>query len=328
MTCRELLREGEDTLLAAGVPDGELDAWYLFSGCFSMDRGRYLLCTETELSGAAAAAAREFRRLVRRRAERIPLQHLLKSQEFMGLSFFVNGHVLIPRQDTETLVETALAGERALADPAEKEGRPYRILDLCTGSGCVGLSLAVYLQKSRAAAGKKPGEGRRPEKERETDGGRIPGAGKRPGGMEIVLADISPEALRVAEENVRRLGMGEICRTVESNAFDAFSGERFDCIVCNPPYIPSGEIETLMPEVRDHEPRIALDGSPDGLAFYRRIAAEAAGHLMPGGRIYLEIGWDQGKTVPEILRKAGFLHIEVRKDLAGNDRVVKADGGI
>ena len=119
-----------------------------------------------------------------------------------------------------------------------------------------------------------------------------------------------------------------ICRTVESDLFDVFSGERFDCIVCNPPYIPSGEIETLMPEVRDHEPRIALDGSPDGLAFYRRIAAEAAGHLMPGGRIYLEIGWDQGKTVPEILRKAGFLHIEVRKDLAGNDRVVKADGGI
>ncbi len=293
MTYRELLREGEHMLLAAEVPEGELDAWYLFSHCFAMDKGTYFLYMETELPEDMAEAAERFAELIRQRAERVPLQQLLGCQEFMGLSFFINEHVLIPRQDTETLVETALAGERAWAERSWEKEHSYRLLDLCTGSGCVGLSLAVYLQREKA---------------------------------EILLSDVSTEALGVAEENIRRLGMGKVCRIVESDVLDAFPGERFDCIVSNPPYIPSGELEGLMPEVRDHEPRLALDGSPDGLAFYRRIAKEAANYLVPGGRIYLEIGWDQGETVPELLRQAGFLHIEVLKDLAGCDRVVKAAG--
>ncbi len=295
MTYRELLQEGERVLLEAEVPESRLDAWYLFSHCFSMDRAAYFLRMETEPSEEEAGAAGRFRRLVGQRAERIPLQQLLKNQEFMGLSIFVNEHVLVPRQDTETLAETALAGERAWAEKAlpaeEKERRPYRILDLCTGSGCVGLSLAAGLEKE---------------------------------GPKVVLSDVSPEALRVAEENIRRLGMEKRCRTVESDLFDAFSGRQFDCIVSNPPYIPSGEIKTLMPEVRDHEPGIALDGSPDGLAFYRRIADKAAEHLTPDGRLFLEIGWDQGRAVSEILRSAGFRFVEVVRDLAGNDRVVKA----
>ena len=291
MTYRELLKEGERKLFAAGVAEWELDAWYLFSHCFSMDRGAYFLHMETALSEEAEEKAAEFGCLTGKRAERIPLQQILKSQEFMGFSFYVNEHVLIPRQDTETLVETALAGERAQmrALPTGKKPQTYRILDLCTGSGCVGISLAKLLPSAK-----------------------------------VTLSDISEEALEVAAENVRRFDLGESCEIARSDLFERFSGERFDCIVSNPPYVPSGEIGKLMPEVRDHEPAAALDGSPDGLEFYRRIGGEAAEHLTPGGRLYLEIGWDQGETVPELLRTAGFLHVEVLKDLAGNNRVVKA----
>ncbi|MCI8505009.1 MAG: peptide chain release factor N(5)-glutamine methyltransferase [Lachnospiraceae bacterium] len=304
MRYRELLLEGEKALQAAKVPEYELDAWYLFSHCFSMDRGAYFLYMETEIPGERLEAAEEFRRLARQRAERIPLQQILGSQEFMGLSFFVNEQVLIPRQDTETLVETVLAGEKRAVLAAV---RPYRLLDLCTGSGCIGLSLAVYLRKNKAASGLRMG-------------GR-----KEGGGPEILLSDISREALQVAEENIRRFDLKDSCRTVQSDLFTEFSGEQFDCIVSNPPYIPSGVIGTLLPEVKDHEPKIALDGSGDGLAFYRRISREAAEHLFPGGHLYLEIGWDQGETVPKLLGEAGFFQIEVRKDLAGCDRVVKAE---
>lgn len=296
MRYRELLKEGEKALLASGVPEGELDAWYLFSHCFSMDKGTYFRYMETEIPEDAKEAVKEFGRLAGQRAKRIPLQQLLESQEFMGLPFFVNRHVLIPRQDTETLAETVLEGERGAA-------RPYRLLDLCTGSGCIGISLAICMRQKRPAGDR---------------------AEARKDGIEVVLSDISPEALGVAAENVRRFGLAEDCRLVESDLFKALSGERFDCIVSNPPYIPSGELERLMPEVKEYEPRLALDGSGDGLAFYRRIREEAANHLFPGGRIYLEIGWDQGETVPRLFREAGFLHIEVLKDLAGNDRVVRA----
>lgn len=296
MTYREILREGEAALKAAGVNESRLDAWYLFSHCFSMERAAYFLKSEEAIVGQEAKV--RFRYLIEKRKQRIPLQQILENQEFMGLSFFVNEHVLIPRQDTETLVESVLAGEKTEQVQRILEGqknqtavrRPYRILDLCTGSGCIGLSLAHYL-------GGEP---------------------------EILLSDISAKALRVAEENIRRLGMEGTCCTVKSDLFGSLAGERFDCIVSNPPYIPRDEIEKLSPEVKDHEPRLALDGTEDGLAFYRKISAEAAEYLIPGGRLYLEIGWNQGKEVAELLEKAGFLFTEVVRDLAGNDRVVKA----
>ena len=284
MTYMEILRWGEEALSACGIAESRIDAWYLFSHCFGMEKGSYLLRMKETADSAGTEAYRE---LVRKRGERIPLQHLLGCQEFMGLEFLVNGHVLIPRQDTETLVEAVLQETEAMTGPV-------RILDLCTGSGCIGISLAWYLKRACSRA------------------------------PEVTLSDISPEALEVAAENVRRLDCGDVCRIVCSDLFREFEGQQFDRIVSNPPYIPSGEIGSLEPEVRVHEPRLALDGSGDGLACYRRIGREASEFLVPGGVLWLEIGWDQGPAVTEILAKEGFAEIEVRKDLAGKDRVVRA----
>lgn len=311
MKYRELLKEGERTLLAAGVEESGLDAWYLFSDCFAMDKSTYLLYMETELTQEKEKAARKFWKLVNQRKQRIPLQQLLQNQEFMGLPFFVNEHVLIPRQDTEVLVETVLSGEKEFVKKVKEDGTPagrsWRILDLCTGSGCIGLSLAAYFRK---------------EKNVEEKNRKIMAEG--PEELEIVLSDISMEALKVAEENIRRLDLADACRLVRSDLFEALEKEQFDCIVSNPPYISKEELGSLSPEVKDHEPGIALDGGPDGLAFYRRISKEAAKHLLPDGRLYLEIGWDQGESVQKFLRSEGFFHIDVIKDLAGRDRVVKA----
>ena len=184
-------------------------------------------------------AVAQFRAMVERRGARIPLQHIIGEQEFMGLSFRVNEHVLIPRQDTETLVELVLEDVKRTRARNER----LRVLDLCTGSGCIGISLAYYLRMY-------------PE-------------------LQVTLSDISADALRVARDNVCRLGCGDCCRVLQSDLFGAFKGnpgERFQIIVSNPPYIPSGDIEGLEPEVREHEPLLALDGEKDGLAFYRRIA--------------------------------------------------------
>ena len=227
-----------------------------------------------------------YRQMIGRRAERIPLQQILGEQEFMGFPFQVNEHVLTPRQDTETLVELVL---RERPDPSQS------VLDLCTGSGCIALSLA------------------------------------RLGGYRRVWAsDLSEEALKVAEQNAKGL-LEELeenkaeFRLLKSDLFEGIpKEERFDILTSNPPYIPTEVIEGLEPEVRDHEPRMALDGDEDGLKFYRILAAEAGGFLNPGGAIYLEIGWDQGAKVEELLRQAGFQEIRTVKDLAGKDRVVRA----
>ena len=221
-----------------------------------------------------------------KRTSRIPLQQILGQQEFMGLTFFVNEHVLIPRQDTETLVELVLN---------EQKDKNVSILDMCTGSGCIAVSL------------------------------------KKLGGYACVEgADISEEALKVAKRNseeilensdVNSSRTGVIFRC--SDMFSAFpETERFNVIVSNPPYIPSAVIEELEPEVRDHEPRGALDGTADGLYFYRILAEECAKHLTPGGHVYFEIGYDQGAAVKELLDIHGFKDTRVIQDLTGKDRVV------
>ena len=281
----EILRQAEAALSACGVEESRADAWYLFSHCFHMDRARYLMSMGEE---APAGEAGAFLELVGRRGNRIPLQQLLGTQEFMGLSFFVDSHVLIPRQDTEILAEAVIREEEK-----RKDG-PLRILDLCTGSGCIGISLAVLLGR----------------------GGHSQ--------LQVVLSDISPEALFVADENIRRLGCGDRCRTVRSDLFESLSGQRFHVIVSNPPYIPPAVIEELSPEVRDHEPRLALDGGSDGLDFYRRIADRSPAFLEPGGVLWLEIGWDQAEAVSVLLKDGGFTDITVKKDLAGKDRVIRA----
>lgn len=298
MTYREACERGERALAEAGIEEAALDARLLLEHVCGTSRSDLLAHGDREVTPEEQSL---YERLTAGRRERIPLQLLTGRQAFMGLEFTVNEHVLIPRQDTEILVEEVL---KNLHDG-------MRILDMCTGSGCILISLLHY---SNDCTG--------------------------------VGADISAEALRVAEENRRRLlGMpGGVsqpevsanarlsdmeapgCVFVQSDLFENIEGS-FDIIVSNPPYIASGVIGTLMPEVRDHEPRQALDGGEDGLFFYRRIVGEGAGYLPGGGMLFLEIGYDQAEAVCGLMEEAGFLEVKAVKDYAGLDRVVYGTKG-
>jgi release factor glutamine methyltransferase len=273
MTYREALVFGEETLKEANIIDAKNDAWLLLAMACRIDHTYYYVHMDEEMPGETY---HEFEMLVHKRAERVPLQYITGEQEFMGLSFGVNSNVLIPRQDTETLVEEALK----VIEPG------MRVIDMCTGSGCV---LIAILKNAHG----------------------VTGAGY----------DISKQAIIVAKDNAKR---HEVAAVFErSNLFEDVPNEKVDVIVANPPYIPSGEIVTLMPEVSQFEPHLALDGREDGLHFYRRIIAECGYYLNSGGYILLEIGYDQGEAVSAMLREGGFSEVCVVKDLAGNDRVVK-----
>ncbi len=280
MTYREVFEKGEKALAEAGIETEEaaLDARLLLEYVCGTSRSDLLAHGDREV---APEDMRLYEELTARRRERIPLQQITGQQSFMGLEFTVNEHVLIPRQDTEILVEEVL---KNLHDG-------MRVLDMCTGSGCILISLLHY---SNDCTG--------------------------------VGADISGEALQVAEENkTRLLGTGGAV-FLQSDLFENVEGQ-FDILVSNPPYIPSAVIETLMPEVRDHEPRQALDGAGDGLFFYRRITAESGGYLSGGGMLFFEIGYDQAEAVSRLMEEAGFLEINVVKDYAGLDRVVYGTKG-
>ena len=275
MTYREAVEFGTKCLTDAGVPDAALDAWYLLQMVCKIERSYYYVHGEEDIT---QDAQKEYEIAVQKRAEHIPLQYIIGEQEFMGLRFKVNSNVLIPRQDTETLVEQVLK----IVKPGMK------VLDLCTGSGCVLISVLKNA----------------PE---------LTGMG----------SDISKTALLVAKENAK---LHEVdAEWVRSDLFDNIT-ENYDVIMANPPYIPTGEILSLMPEVRDFEPENALDGGADGLDFYRKIAGQVKDYLNPGGYVYMEIGYDQGEAVSELMRNAGFTEVEVIKDLARNDRVVKGKG--
>lgn len=242
MTLYDLLNEGNAALQQAGDTDGENDAKLLLFEAFHLDLVHFLMDRLRPLSEQDAKVQeqiRTYREMIEKRASRIPLQQILGSQEFMGLEFYVNEHVLIPRQDTETLVELVLQ---------EQQGREKKLLDLCTGSGCIAISLAVK------------------------------------GGYESVTAtDLSEEALKVAERNAKTHQKKIIFR--QGDLFSALprtEAGTFDIITSNPPYIPTAVIATLEPEVREHEPMMALDGTEDGLRFYRQIAQEAGTWLKPG----------------------------------------------
>ena len=271
MKYADAYRFGKEALTAAGIGEAELDARLLLETVCHTTRNDLLVHGDREVT---QEEENQYRDWIARRASRIPLQHITGVQEFMGLEFLVNENVLIPRQDTEILVEEVL---RELTDGS-------RILDLCTGSGCILLSLLRY---SNDCVG--------------------------------VGSDISRKALDVARRNADRLGIRAdfLC----GDLFEEVEG-RYDFIVSNPPYIASGEIEGLMDEVRLHEPLSALDGHEDGLFFYRRIVGECPDYLVRGGSLYLEIGWDQGEAVKSLLEKAGFHEVHVTKDYAGLDRVV------
>lgn len=271
LTLKEALAKAVDKLQQMEVPDADIDAWYLLSYVTGLDRAAFFLHGEEPM---AEPDMIRYCDLVTKRGERIPLQHLTGEQEFMGLDFHVNEHVLIPRQDTECLVERVL---------------PYvdgkRVLDVCTGSGCIAIAIAK-LGKPFIVHG----------------------------------VDISEEALAVARQNATELNA-----SVELFAGDLMTrmDGQYDVIVSNPPYIPPSVIEGLMPEVRLHEPMLALDGGQDGLGFYRRIAGQAVTRLAPNGRLFLEIGCEQAAAVAEILQKQGYREVQVFQDLAGKDRIVQ-----
>lgn len=274
----ELLEYGKEALKAAGVAEYETDAWLLLSFSTGIDRTRYL-CDRR--AAVLPEKARYYRELVKKRAERIPLQQITGEQAFMGLDFEVNEHVLIPRQDTEVLVEEAgklLKGRKAA-----------KVLDLCTGSGCIIVSLAHYY-------------------------------GKQGSGFISVAegADISEEALAVAKKNAKR-HKAEVS-FIKSDLFSDITGS-YDMIVSNPPYIRTNEIAGLEPEVREHEPLLALDGGKDGLYFYRAMIDRAGDYLTTGGWLLFEIGWDQAAEVCRMFQENGYQEVRTVKDLAGLDRV-------
>ena len=276
MTYRECYEQGCRTLQAAGIEEAALDARLLLEAVCGTDRNDLLVHGEQPV---APEAEEKYLNWIRQRAEHIPLQQLTGEQGFMGLTFSVNEHVLIPRQDTEILVEEVL---KELRDG-------MRVLDMCTGSGCILLSLLHYSND-----------------------------------CEGLGVDLSAEALEVAGRNVLKVltpEKAEHAHFLQSDLFEKVEG-KFEIIVSNPPYIASAEVEKLMPEVRDHEPRMALDGTEDGLHFYRRIIEEAGKHLVSSGMLFFEIGYDQGQAVSELMRTEGYCDVQVVQDYAGLDRVV------
>lgn len=271
MTLKQVYEEGQKLLLGAGIVEAVLDAWYLLEHVTGISRAQYFIRMDEEMD---VTLVQQYREHIATRARRIPLQHITGYQMFMGLEFTVNEHVLIPRQDTEVLVEEVLKGMQPGA----------QVLDMCTGSGCILISLLKLSD-------------------------HVKGVG----------VDISEEALKVARKNADANQVDPLF--VQSDLFEHVTGQ-YDVIVSNPPYIRTSVIDELQEEVKLYDPWIALDGKEDGLYFYRHIIEESMNYLKPKGRIYFEIGHDQGSDVKRLMEEHGFSQVTVKKDLAGLDRVV------
>ena len=261
-----LLADGSKMLTQAGIDEAELDARYILEYITGLNSAQYFIHSEDIIE---KNKAEEFFRLIERRSKRIPLSYVIGTRDFFGLTFKVDENVLIPEQETELLVEEVI-----------KYSEGKSVLDMCTGSGCIAISIALFGEPSKVAA-----------------------------------SDISEKALEVARENAKSLKAGEI---------SFIQGDMFDIIVSNPPYIETGEIDELMPEVRDYIPRLALDGDIDGLKFYRIISKEAVKKLNKNGRIFYEIGYNQSRAVASILLENGFTDVKIMKDYSGLDRIVMA----
>ena len=290
MKTRILVKEGEYQLSKAFCMDPKIDAQELYCYLTGLDKVSLFLKAEEEVD---PETEEKYMELIRRRAERIPLQHITGVQEFMGYTFKVNPHVLIPRQDTETLVTEA--AKTIQSTPREKlsffeklKGRKaWDVLDLCCGSGAVGISLAKICSN-----------------------------------VKVTATDISAEAVETAEANAEDLRVK--VRFLTGDMFEPVKGRKFDMIVSNPPYIRTNMISILQEEVKDHEPLNALDGGRDGLDFYRTIVEKAADFLKPEGFLLVEIGHDQGEDLRKMLKDSGkYSPAVVIKDLPGRDRVVK-----
>lgn len=277
-TMHQVLQNGEQYLADCGIDDSATDAWLLFEYVTGIRRAMFLA---ERRSSMEEGKQERYYELIRQRGTRIPLQHLTGEQEFMGLTFKVNEHVLIPRQDTEILVEEAL-----------KRVRPeMKILDMCTGSGCIAVSIAKLADIYKHAQ------------------------------MNLCMhaADISEQALAVAQQNIAALEVQ--VQLIHSDLFSEVT-EKYDMIVSNPPYIRTSVIEELEEEVRVHDPFIALDGKEDGLFFYRRIVEASSNYIKDGGYLLFEIGHDQGEDVSCLMKEHGYTDVQIFKDLAGLDRVV------
>lgn len=279
-TYRELYEEGRRILEQAGLPDAALDARFLLEEVCGTNLQTLLVFPEKKVT---EEEVNQYRAFIQRRKDREPTAMILGEWDFMGLTFRLNKSTLIPEQDTEVLVETALE-ELKRRGPGEA---PLRILDLCTGSGCILLSLLHEL--------------------RNADG---------------LGTDLSEEALEAARENAVRLGLQERGTFRQGDLWEPVGDERFDLIVSNPPYVPTDVIPTLEPEVRCGEPYAALDGGEDGLVFYRRIMEEAAGHLKPSGIIIVESGFDEAAQIAALMQDQKLRGIRTVKDYGGLDRVV------
>lgn len=286
---QDTYRWGRSELANAKIREYELDAWYLLEYVTGISKARYYAEPAQKIS---EAQKQRYSSLIDRRKKRVPIQHLTGEQEFMGLKFKVNEHVLIPRQDTESVVETALFFLENGNVPSDEE--KIHILDMCTGSGCILLSVLHWARENA----------RKDKKER-----KITGTG----------ADISDRALEVARENAKNLEIS--AEFISGDLFENIKG-KFGMIISNPPYIRTSEIEKLEPEVKEHDPIEALDGKTDGLYFYRKIIRISREFLEKKGVLLFEIGCDQGKEVAALLREHDFLDVTVKKDLAGLDRVV------
>lgn len=268
-----LLTDGAKMLTQAGIDEAELDAGYILEYITGLNSAQYFIHSEDIIE---KNKAEEFFRLIERRSKRIPLSYVIGTRDFFGLTFKVDENVLIPEQETELLVEEVI-----------KHSEGKSVLDMCTGSGCIAISIALFGKPSKVAA-----------------------------------SDISEKALKVARENAKSLKAGEIS-FIQGDMFENVT-DKFDIIVSNPPYIETGEIDELMPEVRDYIPRLALDGDIDGLKFYRIISKEAVKKLNKNGRIFYEIGYNQSRAVASILLENGFTDVNIMKDYSGLDRIVMA----
>lgn len=272
-TYKDALEYGKQRLLECEIEDANLDAWLLLEYVSGISRSWYFVHEDEEIS---EDDIEEYQILIEQRGKHIPLQQLTKEAYFYGMKFFVNENVLIPRQDTEVLVEQVLS--------LSKEKENLKLLDMCTGSGCILLALLANLKQASGTG-----------------------------------VDLSEKALEVAQRNSKELGI-EVS-WVQSDLFDKVSGS-YDIIVSNPPYIETSVIEGLMDEVKLYEPRMALDGTEDGLFFYREITMQAGKYLKNNGILAFEIGYNQGKAVSEFMKENGYKEVQVLQDLAGLDRVV------
>lgn len=276
MTISEWLKQAAEALQESGCPDPAIDARWIAEDALGLNASALRFEAQNALPESKLAEMNAF---LDRRVQGEPVQYIMKKSDFMGMRFYVDHRVLIPRQDTETLVEAAIIALQGQKNP--------RVLDLCTGSGCIGISIATLAPHAQ-----------------------------------LTLADISVSALEVAKKNAHDLNVDVLLR--HGDLFKAVGREKFDLIVSNPPYIPSDELADLQPEVR-REPALALDGGADGLDFYRRIAEEADQHLLPGGSIYLEVGIGEAQAVLSMLKSSlDCADSGVIQDLCGIERIVWA----